>query len=93
MTKWGKRCEDASHSNSDFASRKHVVRNPWKRLPRFAQAFGVRARPRAALGPLTVFSAQKSSGTFTASVLNEYTDFTNPDRALLSNQPAEHQGY
>jgi hypothetical protein len=50
-------------------------------------------RPRIALGSLTVFSAQKSSGTLTASLLNEYTDLTNPERALLSNQAAEHHGY
>ncbi len=37
--------------------------------------------------------AQKSSGTLIRSVLSEYTDFTNPDRALLSNQEAEHHGY
>jgi hypothetical protein len=29
--------------------------------------------------------AQKSSGPLIRAVLNEYTDFTNPDRALLSN--------
>src|ERR1700751_4731779 len=38
-------------------------------------------------------STQKSSGTFIPSVLNEYTDFTKPDRALVSNQGAEHHGY
>ena len=38
-------------------------------------------------------SNQKSSGTFIPSVLNEYTDFTKPDRALVSNQGAEHHGY
>ena len=34
---------------------------------------------------------QKSSGTLIRSILNEYTDFTKPDRALVSNQEAEHQ--
>jgi hypothetical protein len=37
--------------------------------------------------------AQKLSGTLIRSVLNEYTDFTNPVRALVSNQEAEHHGY
>jgi hypothetical protein len=37
--------------------------------------------------------AQKLSGTLIRSALNEYTDFTNPVRALLSNQEAEHHGY
>ena len=37
--------------------------------------------------------AQKLSGTLIRSVLNEYTDFTNPVRALLSNQEAEYHGY
>ena len=32
--------------------------------------------------------AQKSSGTLIRSVLNECTDFTNHDRALLSNPGA-----
>ena len=42
---------------------------------------------------LTTIFSQKSSGTLIRSVLNEYTDFTNPDRALLSNQEAEHHEY
>ena len=52
-------------------------------------------RPRIAFfdpGELSL-AAQKSSGTLSRSVLNEYTDFTNPDRALLSNQAAEHHAY
>lgn len=36
---------------------------------------------------------QKSSGTLILSVRNEYTDFTNPGRALLSNHGAEHHRY
>jgi hypothetical protein len=64
-----------------------AVRNSFHR---FAAAFGVRARPRAALGSVT---ALQSSGTLSPSVLNEYTDFTNPVRALVSNQAAEHHGY
>jgi hypothetical protein len=53
------------------------------------RTFGVRTRPRVAFIPgptLRLFFTQKSSGTLIRSVLNEYTDFTNPDRALLSNQ-------
>ena len=45
-------------------------------------------RPRIAFfdpGELSL-PAQKSPGTLIRSVLNECTDFTNPDRALLSNQ-------
>jgi len=55
------------------------------------RTFGGRARPGVAFIPaptLTSILIQKSSGTSIRSVLNEYTDFTNPDRALLSNQEA-----
>jgi hypothetical protein len=61
------------------------------------RTFGVRTRPRVAFwsGPRR-FSAprtQNASGTLIRSILNEYTDFTKPERALVSNHEAEHHGY
>ena len=58
-----------------------------RRSPDFGSAY---ASSRRFFGPSPL---QKSSDTPIRSVLNEYTDFTNPDRALLSNQEAEHHGY
>src|SRR5437762_454201 len=65
--------------------------------PRSRPCSAVRTRPRVAFrsGPRR-FSAprpQKASGLLIRSILNEYTDFTKLDRALVSNQEAEHHGY
>jgi hypothetical protein len=60
------------------------------------RTFGVRARPASLLllaEASRLLDAQKSSGTLSRSILNEYTDCTNPDRAFVSNQDAEHHGY
>ena len=57
---------------------------------------GVRARPASLLllaEASRLLDTQKSSGTLSRSILNEYTDCTNPDRAFVSNQDAEHHGY
>lgn len=57
--------------------------------PAVAGLWSAYASPRRFFRILDASSllAQKSLRTLMRSVLNEYTDFTNPDRALLSNVP------
>ena len=82
-----------------IALQKHLGAKYGNAFPRFVRQlpdFGSARASSRRFGPLDPrrrLDTQKSSGSLSPSVLNEYTDLTKPDRALLSNQAAEHHGY